>query len=215
MYLSIYNNLCQSKKQLKESWGKGSGLHRHHIVPVHAGGTDDESNFTYLTVREHIIAHFLLWKIHKNPNDLRSMKMLGANLTTKQRNIVGKFCAQNGIGIFSEEYKINKPLQSERAKKSAFTQKKNKVGTFSLEGRKALASSGGKVSGKNQKANKIGIHNPENFKKFSSLGGKAIKGLICVTNGEHRTRIRPEKLQEYISKGYRKGFTLHTCDNES
>ena len=59
------------------------------------------------------------------------------------------------------------------------------------------------------------FEHPENFKKFSSLRGKAIKGLICVTNGGHRTRIRPEKLQEYISKGYRKGFTLHTCDNES
>ena len=79
----VFINLCQSKKQLKESWGKGSGLHRHHIIPVHSGGTDEESNFTYLTVREHIIAHFLLWKIHRNPNDLRSMHMLGANLSSE------------------------------------------------------------------------------------------------------------------------------------
>jgi hypothetical protein len=209
MYLSIYYNLCNSKKQLKESWVKGSNLHRHHIVPVHAGGTDDDSNFTYLTVREHIIAHYLLWKIYKRPNDLRAMKMLGANLTSNQRKIVGEFCAQNSIGIFSEEYKNNKALQTERAKRSAATQRENEVGTFSLEGRTLLASSGGKIGGARQKANKVGIHNPENYKKHASMGGKAIKGMVCVTNGSHRTRIHLDKLQEYIGMGYTKGFKLY------
>jgi hypothetical protein len=209
MYLSIYYNLCNSKKQLKESWGKGSNLHRHHIVPVHAGGTDDDFNFTYLTVREHIIAHYLLWKIYKRPNDLRAMKMLGANLTSNQRKIVGEFCFQNNIGIFSEEFKSNKTLQIQKNKKAAATQKKNKVGTFSQEGRMALASSGGKVGGAKQKASGIGIHNPENFVKNASLGGKAIKGMVCVTNGSHRTRIHLDKLQEYIGMGYTKGFKLY------
>lgn len=208
MYLSIYYTLCQSKKQLKEHWVPGSGLHRHHIVPVHSGGTDDEENFTYLTPREHIIAHFLLWKIHKNPNDLRSMKMLGAELTVQQRRIVGEYCRDNAIGIFSTEFKSNKQLQSNRCKNSAKTQKQLKVGTFSETGRRLLASAGGKIGGTTQKANKQGIHNPDNFKKNASLGGKSLKGMICVTNGSHRTRIRQEKLQEYLSIGYRRGFTL-------
>ena len=208
MYLSVYHNLCQSKKQLKEHWVPGSGLHRHHIIPVHSGGTDNEDNLTYLTPREHVIAHFLLWKIHKNPNDLRSMKMLGAKLTVKQRKIIGEYCRDNSIGFFSEEYKSNKQLQSIRCKNSAKTQKQLKIGTFSENNRKLLASAGGKIGGKAQKINKQGIHNPENFKKNASLGGKSIKGMICVTNGIHRTRIRKEKLQEYLSIGYRLGFTL-------
>jgi hypothetical protein len=208
MYLSIYYNLCNSRRQLKESWGKGSSLHRHHIVPVHAGGTDEESNFTYLTVREHIIAHYLLWKIHKRPNDLRSMHMLGANLTPYQRKVVGDFCFQNKIGMFSDEYRGNAELQSERARKAAKTQKENKIGTFSEEGRVKLASAGGRVSGVVQKKNRIGIHNPENFKKNASMGGKAIEGMVWITNGFHRTRIRPEYLQEYLAKGYYKGFSL-------
>jgi len=54
----------------------------------------------------------------------------------------------------------------------------------------------------------MNIHDPANFQKYASLGGKALKGMICVTNGVHRTRIRPDKLQEYISNGYRKGFTV-------
>lgn len=77
IYRKIYNNLCQKGCQLKEHYGPGLGLHRHRILPGHSGGTYEESNCTYLTPREHIIAHFLLWKLYKNPNDLRSMNMLG------------------------------------------------------------------------------------------------------------------------------------------
>jgi len=136
------------------------------------------------------------------------MKMLGARLSSEQRKIIGQWCHQNKIGIFSQEYKDNKIKQKERCKKSAQTQKKMKVGTFSENGRKQLASKAGKVSGFLQKQNKKNIHDPSNFKKHASLGGRAIKGMICVTNGSHRTRIKPEKLQEYIDNGYRKGFTL-------
>ena len=100
IYSRIYYNLVQSKSQLSEQWEKGSGLHRHHIVPRHSGGSDDSSNFTYLTVREHIIAHFLLWKMHRNPNDLRSMKMLGAKLTPQQRKATGEYCRDNRICFF-------------------------------------------------------------------------------------------------------------------
>ena len=108
IYHNIYYNLCESRKQLKYKWVKDSGLHRHHIIPVHSGGTDDEVNFTYLTIREHIIAHFLLWKMNNNPNDLRSMKMLGANITPTQRKIIGEYCRDNNIGFFgaSKEQKF-------------------------------------------------------------------------------------------------------------
>jgi hypothetical protein len=69
-YLNTYNILVNSRKVFKENWlVKGSGLERHHIIPKHIGGTNDETNYTYLTRREHIVAHFLLWKIHKNNGD--------------------------------------------------------------------------------------------------------------------------------------------------
>lgn len=38
---------------------------RHHIVPKALGGTDLIDNLTYLTPREHFVAHWLLWKIHR------------------------------------------------------------------------------------------------------------------------------------------------------
>ena len=35
----------------------------HHIIPRSLGGTDELSNLTKLTPREHYLAHYLLWKI--------------------------------------------------------------------------------------------------------------------------------------------------------
>jgi hypothetical protein len=36
--------------------------HKHHIVPKHAGGTDEPSNIVELTVEEHAQAHKELWE---------------------------------------------------------------------------------------------------------------------------------------------------------
>ena len=37
--------------------------HKHHIVPRHMGGTDDESNLVELTVEEHALAHLFLYEL--------------------------------------------------------------------------------------------------------------------------------------------------------
>ena len=39
-------------------------LHKHHIVPTHAGGTNDPDNIVLLTVEEHAEAHRLLFEQH-------------------------------------------------------------------------------------------------------------------------------------------------------
>jgi ATP-dependent 26S proteasome regulatory subunit len=36
--------------------------HKHHIVPKHAGGTDDSSNIIELTIEEHAEAHKILYE---------------------------------------------------------------------------------------------------------------------------------------------------------
>lgn len=80
IYTRIYNNLVNSRKGLREQWEPvGSGLERHRIVPGHIGGTYDESNCTYLTHREHIIAHWLLWKIYGRVEDWQCSKMMAGS----------------------------------------------------------------------------------------------------------------------------------------
>jgi len=38
--------------------------HKHHIVPKHAGGSDDPSNIVELTIEEHAEAHRILYEKH-------------------------------------------------------------------------------------------------------------------------------------------------------
>jgi len=77
IYRKIYDNLVASRSNLKEEWEhKVIQLQRHRIQPGHQGGEYIEDNCTYLTLREHVIAHYLLWKIHKHSGDYRAYKMM-------------------------------------------------------------------------------------------------------------------------------------------
>jgi ATP/maltotriose-dependent transcriptional regulator MalT len=38
----------------------------HHVVPKSMGGDDSNENMIKLTPREHFLAHWLLWRIHRN-----------------------------------------------------------------------------------------------------------------------------------------------------
>jgi|AACY02.15.fsa_nt_gi molecular chaperone DnaK (HSP70) len=50
--------------------------HRHHIIPRHAGGTDDPSNLIQLTVEEHAEAHKKLWEEYGRIEDKIAWKGL-------------------------------------------------------------------------------------------------------------------------------------------
>lgn len=51
----------------------------HHIVPKSLGGSNLKANKVKLTAREHFLAHWLLWRIHKN----RQMAMAFFAMTRK------------------------------------------------------------------------------------------------------------------------------------
>jgi hypothetical protein len=58
--------LLIAKRGRAEKPDDGVYYERHHIIPRAHGGSDDDSNLVYLTGREHYIAHWLLWKIHRD-----------------------------------------------------------------------------------------------------------------------------------------------------
>lgn len=64
-YQTIYNNLV-IKGQNRTYIDRGMYLQTHHIVPQCIGGSDHYTNLTRLTVREHLFAHILLYKIYKD-----------------------------------------------------------------------------------------------------------------------------------------------------
>jgi len=50
--------------------------HKHHIIPRHAGGTDDPSNLVVLTIEEHAQAHLYLYEQHGRMQDLVAHRVL-------------------------------------------------------------------------------------------------------------------------------------------
>lgn len=50
--------------------------HEHHIVPRHAGGSDDPSNIIELTIEDHAEAHRLLYEQYGRVEDLCAWKGL-------------------------------------------------------------------------------------------------------------------------------------------
>lgn len=58
--------------------------HWHHIVPKHAGGTNDPSNLIQLTVEEHAEAHRKLWEQHGRWQDKIAWKTLSGQITIQE-----------------------------------------------------------------------------------------------------------------------------------
>jgi hypothetical protein len=147
----------------------------------------------------------LLWKIYKNPNDLRSMKMLGAKLTPYQRRQIGLFCVANKIGIHGytkDQHSINSQKGLESQKQSG---SKNTFYYWSTEeGRKERSSLGGKAS-------IVSPNNPwsywaskEGQKERATMGGKSHKGKKPMYKIGDSTfiRVSPEDFDTRIQEGY-------------
>lgn len=54
--------------------------HKHHIIPRHAGGTDDPSNLVELTVEDHAIAHKVLYGLYGRWQDKIAWKALSGTI---------------------------------------------------------------------------------------------------------------------------------------
>lgn len=51
---------------------------KHHIIPKHCGGSDEDSNLVVLTYRQHTFAHRLLWKAFGYPQDRLAWKLMSS-----------------------------------------------------------------------------------------------------------------------------------------
>lgn len=63
-YKKIYEQLIDSRKNKPKI--PGQYYERHHIVPFSMSKDNNEKNLIYLSAREHFLAHWLLWRIHRN-----------------------------------------------------------------------------------------------------------------------------------------------------
>ena len=55
--------------------------HKHHIIPKHAGGTDEPSNIVELTIEQHAEAHRILYETYGRVQDKRAWMGLAKMMT--------------------------------------------------------------------------------------------------------------------------------------
>lgn len=67
-YQKIYEHLCANGQKSRRL---GEYTERHHIIPKCLNGSNDSSNLTVLTYREHFIAHLLLTKLYPKERGIR------------------------------------------------------------------------------------------------------------------------------------------------
>lgn len=88
-YRKIYNNLIEKRKRQPLIKCGDATVETHHIIPVSYGGTNDKENKINLNVREHFVAHLLLYhearKLGNNKN-IASMACALIRMMTGRQN---------------------------------------------------------------------------------------------------------------------------------
>ncbi len=97
-YERLYNLFIEKFKTQKIE--KGVYTEKHHIVPTHAGGGNEENNFVTLTFKQHVFIHKLRWYAFREKGDYVAYKMMsGVGDGEKRRNhfyYYGKLRAAEG-----------------------------------------------------------------------------------------------------------------------
>lgn len=101
-YQAIYDQLCARGKTQRALTGR---VERHHIVPRHAGGSDDPINLTTLTPKEHLLAHRLLYKLYNRWQDRLAFNALAGKhpeARSLAQSLAGQMQHALGIGIHDQ-----------------------------------------------------------------------------------------------------------------
>jgi hypothetical protein len=146
-------------------------LHQHHIVPRHAGGTDQASNMVSLTIEEHAEAHRILYEKYGRWQDEIAWKGL-AGMISKQEIIeimLLKSASKGGRTIANRGGAFLGKKHSEETKKKIAD---SKLGNTNFRGKKHSADALQKMSS----ADRTGIKNSQ-------------YGTRWITNGIENKKI--------------------------
>ena len=89
--------------------------HKHHIIPRHAGGTDDPSNIVELTLEEHAEAHRKLYEQYGRWQDKLAWKGLSGMLG--KEDIIKEIQRQNGKKVGALPWVPREVIHSEETRK--------------------------------------------------------------------------------------------------
>lgn len=65
-YHRLYSSIIERARSSGRNKTDGACYERHHIIPKSMGGNNTKENLVLLTMKEHYVAHHLLWRMHRN-----------------------------------------------------------------------------------------------------------------------------------------------------
>jgi len=200
MYKEIYERLVTSRTHLSFKWKKDKTLFRHRIKPEHQGGKYEDENCTYLTLREHIIAHYLLWKINKHMGDYRAYKcMSGINIPFIEHSEYSKQkIAKSHKGVPLSEHHKKRISEGQKGRVGGFRGKRHTSGSIekmrnSQKGKQMSVKAKAKLSATRKKYSSI--INPKKNLGDGMLGKRHKKETLEKMRGQKRSESTREKLR--------------------
>jgi hypothetical protein len=158
-FMNIYIQFIEKARQralifLQED--PSTYVEKHHILPRFASGLDEEKNLVQLTYRDHITAHYIRWRVYKDPRDLTAYKIMSGQVSDIRREIAslgGKIGGQIAQQQNKEHQRgrFNSETQRIRGQKGAAANKAQGTGAWD--------------SANLEKANKVQAKNPELYRE--------------------------------------------------
>lgn len=124
----IYRNLIS--QAIIENRIKNTKIYyeKHHIIPKHMGGDNSKNNLVLLTFREHVLAHYLLWRIYKKAGD-KLMWLIRSKQTEEAQRLRSKLATESlrKSGMNKTRWIGNKnPMKNPEKVQQAINTKKEK-----------------------------------------------------------------------------------------
>lgn len=113
--------------------------HVHHIIPKHAGGTNDPSNLIKLTIEEHAEAHKILWEQHGKQQDYIAWQALLGNITSEEARIMAVSNALKGVSKSKKQKQKMSISQKKRYEKNGNPNKGRKNPPCSEERKRKIS----------------------------------------------------------------------------
>lgn len=123
----------RAKKAIKENSNTYTEV--HHIIPRHAGGSDDKQNLTVLLYNDHVLAHYVRWVQYNEPGDKIAYSIMASeNVEARKIRAVvaGSIGGPRAQKLFKETNKgwFNSETQRILGIKGAEVNRQNQTGGF-------------------------------------------------------------------------------------
>eukprot|EP01023_Acetabularia_acetabulum_P033846 TRINITY_DN31695_c0_g2_i1.p1 TRINITY_DN31695_c0_g2~~TRINITY_DN31695_c0_g2_i1.p1 ORF type:complete len:422 (+),score=43.09 TRINITY_DN31695_c0_g2_i1:347-1612(+) len=176
---------CRNK-----DYPKGTYLENHHILPRHAGGSDEPQNLIKLSLEDHVKAHLIRYKVYKSRYDL-AMTLFRKNLSVEawesilSQNGIKTTALQKRFGFEKGQIFWNSEFQKEMAQRSVTSEHAMK-----------MRGVGGKKGGRTRNLNRIIIQQDKYL--FFHNDCETVCIFNCETGGDilrELNKVIPTRLQ--------------------